>query len=263
MINNASDLPEQDREYLAGLNNASDANLFFDQKYQEVHGSQRGRIWQEAAAELHGRREADVLFLDEHAKGNDFAESLVAQYKSKGKLSPKQWVWVHKLADERRTPKAAPTYEADGETKNIVPLLLRAKEKLTYPNIRHQNVKLGVFGANSKYAGQVRVKFRYEESEEFQYGGRIDTEGKIWLVRMRCSKTSVLNQILDFDSDPQGKASVSGRLTGSCCFCGRPLETKESVGVGYGPICADNYGLPWGSTEEYDAAKEAAQGELF
>jgi hypothetical protein len=32
-----------------------------------------------------------------------------------------------------------------------------------------------------------------------------------------------------------------------CCFCGRDLDTPESLTVGYGPTCADKHGLPWGA----------------
>jgi len=34
--------------------------------------------------------------------------------------------------------------------------------------------------------------------------------------------------------------------TGNCCFCRRELTDKRSTEVGYGPICADHFSLPWG-----------------
>lgn len=37
----------------------------------------------------------------------------------------------------------------------------------------------------------------------------------------------------------------SGKLACRCCFCGRALETEESIDYGYGPECAANLGLPW------------------
>ena len=51
-----------------------------------------------------------------------------------------------------------------------------------------------------------------------------------------------------------------------CCFCHKELTTKESLAVGYGPLCAEKLGLPWGETAErvYDrrdlAETEAADG---
>ena len=45
------------------------------------------------------------------------------------------------------------------------------------------------------------------------------------------------------------KAAVASRYgiaSGRCVFCSKGLSTKESLGVGYGPNCAEKYGLPWG-----------------
>ena len=40
-------------------------------------------------------------------------------------------------------------------------------------------------------------------------------------------------------------AAANGRNHGTCCYCGRKLKTEESTSVGYGPVCADKWGLPW------------------
>lgn len=47
-------------------------------------------------------------------------------------------------------------------------------------------------------------------------------------------------------NDPATVAGEYGRGSGNCCFCSKDLTDPRSVGVGYGPICADHYGLPWG-----------------
>lgn len=47
-------------------------------------------------------------------------------------------------------------------------------------------------------------------------------------------------------ADPAAEATAYGRLTGNCCFCRRALTDGRSVAMGYGPICAGHYGLPWG-----------------
>jgi hypothetical protein len=60
----------------------------------------------------------------------------------------------------------------------------------------------------------------------------------------------IFNEVADvlqrFAADPAGYAGAHGQATGNCCFCGRGLTDERSVAVGYGPICADYYGLPWG-----------------
>lgn len=42
------------------------------------------------------------------------------------------------------------------------------------------------------------------------------------------------------------QAARFGAVTGSCIFCMRTLTDERSITVGYGPICADHNGLPWG-----------------
>ena len=37
-----------------------------------------------------------------------------------------------------------------------------------------------------------------------------------------------------------------GRVVGSCVYCSRLLTDDRSVQVGYGPVCAEQRGLPWG-----------------
>lgn len=46
--------------------------------------------------------------------------------------------------------------------------------------------------------------------------------------------------------DPVAAAGEYGHLTGKCCFCSKVLDDARSVAVGYGPKCAEKYGLAWG-----------------
>jgi len=85
------------------------------------------------------------------------------------------------------------------------------------------------------------------------------------------------------DGQPQGKAksgSVNQALEilakagdtlqygvafarqGNCCFiCGRNLDTAESIDAGYGPVCADKWGLPWGDKQTPEAVQAARDAE--
>lgn len=49
-----------------------------------------------------------------------------------------------------------------------------------------------------------------------------------------------------FAASPAQIAAEYGRLTGLCSFCTRSLTDARSTEVGYGKICARNFGLPWG-----------------
>lgn len=87
----------------------------------------------------------------------------------------------------------------------------------------------------------------------------IDTTGNIF--RVKKSKTGYLKaQMFNIDQWDNAygyststwreltaeEAKAFGDSTHHCVFCYRSLTTKESKAVGYGPVCADNYGLPWG-----------------
>lgn len=49
--------------------------------------------------------------------------------------------------------------------------------------------------------------------------------------------------------NPIGAGKMFGLTTNICCFCGLQLTAAESVGNGYGPICAKKWGLPWADTQ--------------
>ena len=50
----------------------------------------------------------------------------------------------------------------------------------------------------------------------------------------------------------------AGRTVGTCCFCLAGLSTPESVAAGYGPVCAERFGLPWGDVPDAPPLAEAA-----
>lgn len=47
------------------------------------------------------------------------------------------------------------------------------------------------------------------------------------------------------DQDLVSTLAATGRRVGWCCFCSRRLDNHVSVQAGYGPICAEKFGLPW------------------
>lgn len=42
------------------------------------------------------------------------------------------------------------------------------------------------------------------------------------------------------------EAAAHGHAHGNCVFCSRDLTDERSTTVGYGPVCAERYSLPWG-----------------
>lgn len=58
----------------------------------------------------------------------------------------------------------------------------------------------------------------------------------------RCTD-EILETLREFSRDPADYAAAYGRRSGNCCFCYRPLTDERSLAAGYGPVCAENYGL--------------------
>lgn len=61
------------------------------------------------------------------------------------------------------------------------------------------------------------------------------------------STEAVAHAIQQFMEQPAAKAAEYGKLHGKCCFCNKDLTDKMSIKVGYGPVCAQHYGLPYGA----------------
>ena len=182
-----------------------------------------------------------------------FADSLIRQFNQRGSLSDKQMFWVRKLADRVERPEQHTCCEKKtanvGDFAGVYALFAKAMQHLKYPKIRLQTndrkpVVLNVAGAKSRYAGQVNVTDGGSWGDNTWYG-RIDQEGE-WTVSNAADNdvADVLRRLAD---DPAAVASEYGRLTGHCCFCNTELSDERSTEVGYGPICAKHYGLPWGN----------------
>ena len=93
-----------------------------------------------------------------------------------------------------------------------------------------------------------------------RYFGAIDLASGAFRVG-RESSPPVNALLTEFEADPAGVAARYGHLTGRCSFCARNLDDVRSVDVGYGPVCAKRYGLPWGERAAVDSA--ASGRDLF
>ena len=74
-------------------------------------------------------------------------------------------------------------------------------------------------------------------------GGRV--YGKAWTARgWEYKGRAILADIVRPISADE--AAAWGHAHDRCVFCSLGLTDERSVAVGYGPVCAGNYGLPWG-----------------
>lgn len=144
---------------------------------------------------------------------------------------------------------------------NIFALFDKAKESLKWPKIRFQDeagtkIVISMAGPKATIPGSLNV------TDGGSYGvgkfyARIRRESNIPSVQYYPAATSEIKSLIDtILSDPLGVAKMVGLKYSNCCFCGLELTNKNSLTVGYGPICAEKWGLPWEGTADEKEAEE-------
>lgn len=200
----------------------------------------------EAAANVNALREA-INANTVRAQSIDFAKSLVDQFEKKGKLSAKQLEWVAKLA-----VPAPPPVQVMTSTAVAAVLTFFANAKLKYPALvltteSGRHVRLYRAGSQSKAPGTVVVQ---GEGVGRDYLGRVELTGVYQPSLKYPEQEDVLELLGDLGGDPKATVAAYGKKTGCCSFCSKPLEDERSLHVGYGPVCAKNWGLPYPKKSE-------------
>lgn len=138
--------------------------------------------------------------------------------------------------------------------KEIVQRLREANKKLQHPKITLRNdqfpIKLQLASERAKIPGSVNISNgkSFNDPANVWYG-RLMPNGELSLKRDLDSKTAntIRHQLAQFQNDPLAYAKIYGDATGECMYCCRKLTNPQSVAVGYGPICAENFNLPHGN----------------
>jgi len=195
------------------------------------------------------KRIEDLRAAELSDRDRNFADSLLDQYERTGGLSDKQWYWVVKLAG-----KSNGGTEQLGDCKVIFDLLTRARAHLKWPKIVFhrdgRTVQMKMAGERSRYAGKVLLTDGRPFGSNEWYG-YIEPNG-VWVQPSRGVPGDVQVLVKELAADPVKAAADYGHLTGQCCFCNLPLTDARSTTVGYGPVCAGHFGLPWGKQEVTD-----------
>lgn len=186
-----------------------------------------------------------------NGRDREFAQSLFDQlHRRNGRgLSDKQWHWVRKLAERATGTEQKPEPVEIGSLARIAALFAKAKQHLKRPAIVLYadgigELKLAEAGERARVPGSVNVSTNAAYGEATWFG-RITMDGA-FQPSPRVTQPEGLTEVLKaFAADPAKVAAEHGKLTGSCCFCGRKLTDDRSTAVGYGKKCAQNYGLPW------------------
>jgi hypothetical protein len=147
----------------------------------------------------------------------------------------------HIRSTDCQTAPAAPVVRATFEGAGIAAFVLAAKARgLKFPKVRflHAGIELriSVAGPMSKAPGSLNVILGGE------WIGRVRPNGEI--NGALTARADVLATMQRIAADPVTCAREYGALMGCCSFCNLKLTDAGSVEVGYGPICAKNYGLP-------------------
>lgn len=212
-----------------------------------------------------------------------FANSLIQQWRNTRRLSQTQQLWIDKLIDKAMNPAVELPGEQKREPKGPEPVKVSdeasvfkiheifehaRKRDVAFPKIRFvlregQMVKLSLAGNDSKNPGAIYI--RLGET----YYGKINTLGELSRYRETPCDSEIIECLRALSENPSAFGRAQGQRLKWCIFCGTTLRTNESLYYGYGPVCADNFGLEWGNSAErkdedrFRAAVDSFQGDFF
>lgn len=220
-------------------------------------------------AELYELILTDKVFF----KSLDFARNLVL-VKNPTTHANGQLFWIKKLVDDtnRYHTKTALSPSPVTQTVDITKVLdmfHNARQHLKHPKI---TLMMGLGPNNEILPTTQKVRFSlredygrlYMNGEGYgiNYGWIEITTHKLVLRHYGLKREQDLKKLLDeFTKEPQKTAILHGKLTGNCCFCSLPLSDDRSLHMGYGPICADHWHLPWGDKPVVGSTIEWVAGD--
>ena len=129
----------------------------------------------------------------------------------------------------------------------IFTLFNNAAKTLRHPaiNMRRKNGdKLLIYLATKGY---IAIKLNGE------YIGKLPAADKniILYDSPLFNHNELINELDTILSNPISESALQGKEYGRCCFCNRELDNEGSIFHGYGPICAEKWGLPWSAERNW------------
>ena len=144
----------------------------------------------------------------------------------------------------------------------LIELFDHAAQHLKWPKIRYQTehckIQFSRMSEGSRMPGSLWVsdgQFGYDHMYCI-----INRQANVIWNQQQKPNSDIIHAIYDFVEKPVELSQISGRSYNHCCFCGRELTDARSVFYGYGPICANNWGLPWDDAME--VKQEMKENEL-
>jgi len=161
----------------------------------------------------------------------DFPQSLAKKFPA---ISDCQIFWLHKYANDSLDPPKG-VQLPEGAYRKLKSLFEKAATSLQYPKLRFVTPE-GTIRITNFRGLRVRCGDRP--------CGKI-TEQDVFDHTPTCPE-GVKETVKLIGKSPILMAIAFGRKIGHCCFCGLELTDARSTSMGYGPICADRWCLPWG-----------------
>ena len=123
----------------------------------------------------------------------------------------------------------------------IFTLFTRAATHMRYPAINLRTKTGDEVRIYLATKGYIAIKFNGE------YIGKLPAADKnIILYDSPLFKhNELISELEAFMEKPISESALHGKEYGRCCFCNRELDNEGSIFHGYGPICAEKWGLPW------------------
>lgn len=212
-------------------------------------------------------------------KDQFFAKNLLKAYHA-GKATHKQRYWIgimanraHDIALDKPVTNPLESKVSLGDFANVYELFQKAKEALQFPKIKLKlpeyqdgeqvgdgeykksskgggTLQLAVAGPKSKYHGDIMVTNGGTWGDNKWYGVILKTghfsTSKTYGTEPEYVKQDMVGLLTQLAKEPAKVAALYGKQTGHCCFCQKTLSDPQSLHVGYGPVCADKWGLPHG-----------------
>lgn len=157
--------------------------------------------------------------------------------------------FVYRIAEQKREVRE---HVAVGNLSAILALFDKAATHLKYPAIvlsvpaLNETIRVNIAGQQANVPGSLNVtSFDKAEDGRRRWFGRVHRDGNF--EKRNGTADAIAARLAEFAADPVKVATEHGRLTGRCCFCNLRLTDERSTAVGYGAICADHFGLAWGS----------------
>ena len=169
---------------------------------------------------------------------NDFARSLCEQYDVRGSLSERQISSAQRMIDKMaNNKKRREEMKQSFDTTKIDELFSTAKGNgLKRPNFYVGDLRLSLAGERSKNFGAIYI----------QHSG--DYVGKIMdnvFMPIASATQTAIDMLMSIADNPKQSAIEHGKMSNHCSMCNKELTDDHSIAVGYGKVCASNWGLEY------------------